>query len=93
MNNSTPPMPKPSGTEIIDAKFEYYLNRYLNLHFKSFHNNYDFGEWFIKFIVDQVQDTKIPNKYQFIRGIRWTMKDFNVEKYWKEMKKKDKEEE
>lgn len=80
---------KESGIGVIEEKFEYYLIRYLNAKYKEYSNSFDAGEWFIKDVIDKIEDTRIPNKYQFIRAIRLSMKDFNVEKYRKEIKKKD----
>lgn len=79
---------KESGLKVIEEKLEYYLIRYLNAKYKEFQNSFDAGEWFIFDIISRIEDTKIPNKYQFIRAIRLAMKDFNVEQYRKSVKQK-----
>jgi len=77
---------KESGLKVIDDRFDYFLTRYLNAHRYDYKNSYDFGEAFIMDLISRIDNTKITNKYQFIRAIRWTMKDFNVEKYRKAVK-------
>jgi len=74
---------KESGTEIIDSKLEYYLKRYINIHYKEYPNSYEIGEWIINDFLTKLFNTKIPNKERAIIAIKHTMRDMNVSAFVK----------
>lgn len=67
-----------SGTNMIDEMFEKYLIRYVNVHFKKFHNSYEVGEWFIKDILSKFIKTRVTDKTRAITGLRIFIKEKNV---------------
>jgi len=75
-----------SGTEMIDAMFEKYLIRYINIHFKQYHNSYQVGEWFIMDILEKFMRTRVTDKKRSLTAIRLLLKDKNVDSLMKELK-------
>ena len=77
---------KESGTAIIDAYFEKYLIRYVNIHFKEFHNSYEVGEWFIMDVLKKFMKTRVTDKTRALTGLRLFIKDANVDQLAKKLK-------
>ncbi|MGD9678156.1 MAG: hypothetical protein AB7V16_07305 [Vulcanibacillus sp.] len=82
-----------TGTQMIDAMFEKYLIRYVNVHFKRFHNSYEVGEWFIKEVLSRFLKTRVTDKTRALTGLRLYIKDQNVNSLVKELQEYGKENE
>lgn len=74
-----------SGTSVIDQKFEYYLIRYINVHFKEFNNSYDVGKWLLKEVFSKLKYTKVYNEKQAITGAYWSIKENGLGSFVKSM--------
>lgn len=80
-----------SGTSVIDKKFEYYLIRYINVHFKEFKNSYDVGKWLLKEVFSRLKYTKVYNEKQVITGAYWSIKENGLGNFVKRMMSNEEE--
>jgi len=74
-----------TGVDIIDKMFEKYLIKFVNVHYKKFHNSFEVGEWFIQEILSRFLLTKVSNKKRALTGLRLFIKEKNIDSFIKEL--------
>ncbi len=72
-----------SGLSVIDAIFEKYFIKYVNAHFKKYHNSYQVGEWFLHDMLKRFMKTRVTDKKRALTAIRLTIKDANINELYK----------